>query len=483
MKLPFSAIDTKMEANKKDIILTKLFKHIENEVKESFLDDTLVVNYQEPQSLREKINFSVQRSGTSDEEFIELMNSYMNYSVKTNHKQFFNQLFSGFNFPAFIGEVITTLTNTSMYTYEVAPVATLIEQEMVKLMNYYTGYENGDGIFLSGGSNANLIAMFSARNHALSEIKNNGVNASNKQLVAFVNEQAHYSFEVAGNLLGIGVKNIKKIQADNYGRMIPEKLEEAINLSLSNNEHPFFVAATCGTTILGAYDPLNELAAICKKHQIWLHADGSFGGSIILSNQHKYLIEGIEKTDSFTWNPHKLMNIPLICSALLVNKKGVLEENITDMDTNYIFHNESDIQDLGKKSVQCGRRVDAVKLWFAWKYFGLEGYENQINQLIDLATYAENYVNIHPNLELMFTRQSFTVCFRYTSNKITNSNNFNLLLREQLRKKGLSAVNYATINNQLFIRWVITNPSLEYKDIDVFFNNFLKEANELEKQY
>ncbi|NCQ10829.1 MAG: cysteine synthase, partial [Bacteroidetes bacterium] len=83
----------------------------------------------------------------------------------------------------------------------------------------------------------------------------------------------------------------------------------------------------------GAYDPIDEMAEICKKYNIWLHADGSFGGSIILSEKHRHLMKGIEQTDSFAWNPHKLMNIPLICSALLVKKRGTLQHNITDINT------------------------------------------------------------------------------------------------------------------------------------------------------
>ena len=89
-------------------------------------------------------------------------------------------------------------------------------------------------------------------------------------------------------------------------------------------------------------------------------------------------MNGIDQVDSFAWNPHKLMNIPLICSVILVKKKGVLQHNITDINTDYIFHDIDQIEDLGKKSIQCGRRVDAVKLWFAWKYFDWMGTNSEL---------------------------------------------------------------------------------------------------------
>jgi glutamate/tyrosine decarboxylase-like PLP-dependent enzyme len=359
-----------------------------------------VVEFKTPQELSQFINFSINREGINETEFNQLVNLYLENAVNTGNKQFLNQLFSGFNLPAFIGELVTTLTNTSMYTYEVAPVATRIESEMIQLMNSYARYKNGDGIFLTGGSNANFVAMFSARNKKFPNARKQGMKNA-PHLVGFISDQAHYSFETAANLLGIGADNIIKVKTDVSGRMNPNELEKEIIHALKQGQTPFFVGATCATTMLGAYDPLDQLAEICNKYKIWLHADGSFGGSLILSKKHRHLFKGIEKTDSFAWNPHKLMNIPLVCSALLVKETGTLQKNITDINTDYIFHDIDDIEDLGKKSIQCGRRVDAVKLWFAWKYFGLEGYESRINNLIDLSTYAEEKVKLHPELELM----------------------------------------------------------------------------------
>lgn len=440
-----------------------------------------IVTFKNPAELKKVIDFEIGKKGVSEPEFLELIDKYLEYSVKTGNKQFFNQLYSGFNFPAFIGEIFTVLANTSMYTYEVAPVATTIEFEMIRLMNRYSGYTNGDGIFVTGGSNANLIAMFSARNRILPESRFEGYDR-NLKLKAFVSDQAHYSFETAANVLGIGAKNVIKVKSDKNGMMVPSELEKEIKTSIERNEKPFFVAATCATTLLGAYDPIDKMAEICEKYAIWLHADGSFGGSLILSEQHRHLMRGIEKTDSFTWNPHKLMNIPLICSALLVKKRGTLQHNITDIKADYIFHDIDQIEDLGKKSIQCGRRVDAVKLWFAWKYFGLEGYQKRTDNLIDIATYAEEIVKNNKSFELLAERQSFAVCFRYIPENETDLNKFNLALREAMRKNGKSIVNYGYIGKTLAIRLITANGDLQRGDIDLFFGNLLKTAKALENK-
>jgi glutamate/tyrosine decarboxylase-like PLP-dependent enzyme len=176
------------------------------------------------------------------------------------------------------------------------------------------------------------------------------------------------------------------------------------------------------------------------------------------------------------------MNIPLVCSVFLVKRRGTLQHNLTDLDTDYIYHDIDAVEDLGKKSIQCGRRVDAVKLWFAWKYYGLEGYRKRIDQMMEMAEYAENFVKEHPNLQLLSPVQSFAVCFRYIPSLAVSLNEFNLAVRENMRKSGKSLINYGYIGDQLTIRLVVANGALEKKDIKLFFKHFLQEAIKLEKQ-
>jgi glutamate/tyrosine decarboxylase-like PLP-dependent enzyme len=459
-------------------ILDFTFENIGKYINENESKPARLLNFKSPSELNKLVDFAVGENGLLQNEFKETLINYLEYSVNTGHKQFLNQLYSGFNLPAYIGEMITALTNTSMYTYEVAPMATMIEKEMIRLMNSYVGYTDGDGIFTSGGSNGNLLAMVSARNRLFPEGRFSGYE-NRLKLKAFVSDQAHYSFETAANIIGIGSKNVVKIQSDKNGKMIPAALEEAILNSIEMGETPFFVAATCATTLLGAYDPIDEISGVCEKYNLWLHADGSFGGSLIISKKHRHLLKGLEQTDSFVWNPHKLMNIPLVCSAFLVKDKETLRKNITDINTDYIFHDIDAVEDLGKKSIQCGRRVDAVKLWFAWKYYGRKGYEQRIDHSISIAEYAQEKVKSHPNLELLADRQSFTVCFRYIREYESDINDFNLQVREKLRKGGKTIVNYGYCGKTLTIRLIIANAELQKEDIDLFFTYFTTTANEL----
>ena len=460
-------------------LLKKAFQLLEEYEHSANGEDLPVWDFLEPETILEKMDLSISKEGASYAELLEYMKTYLKFSVKTGHAQFFNQLYGGNNLPAVLGETLAAFTNTSIYTFEVAPLATMMEIELINKMNRIVGFEDGEGTFVTGGSNANLQALLCARNRAFPDIITKGV-FNLPTLTIFVSDHAHYSFEKAANILAIGTENVRKIKTDADGRMIPEALDSAILRSKEKGEHPILIGATTGTTVMGAYDPIEEIAGVAKKHKIWLHCDGSWGGSAILSSKHKHLLSGLELADSFTWNPHKMMNIPLMCSALLVKEKGTLARNIEVGNSDYIFH-EHDYKsfDLGKKSMHCGRRVDALKLWMAWKFYGDAGYQARIDKLFELAKYASQKVHEIDQLELMAPVQSLNVCFRHVPDFETDLNRFNIDLRQNLVKSGKSMVNYGILNKQVTIRLIIVNPDLEKADIDTFFDNFLLTANEM----
>ena len=181
--------------------LNSFFEIISNYIESNEKGTNKLIDYKSPEKLKELIEFEVQDKGLSFNETLKIIGQYLEFSVNTGNHQFFNQFYAGFNLPAFMGEIVTALTNTSMYTYEVAPVATIIETEIIRKMNKIIGFDNGDGIFVTGGSNANLIAMFSARNKAFPNTKKEGIYNMPK-LSAFVSEESHYSFENNVNLMG-----------------------------------------------------------------------------------------------------------------------------------------------------------------------------------------------------------------------------------------------------------------------------------------
>lgn len=458
--------------SEQDELLVKALQLVKRYLDENTAPETLVVDYQPPKSLQTKLDLALPETGISADRLLPLLETYLTYSVRTGHKQFFNQLFSGFNVPGFLGDVFASLTNTSMATYEIAPLAILMEKELIQAMNRRVGFTHGEGSFVTGGSNANLIGMLCARNQAFPEAKQQGLHSHKP--VLFVSDQAHYSYLKAANVLGIGQTNVIKVETDVNGRMLPPKLDAAIVSSLAAGKQPFLIGATAGTTVMGAFDPLIELAEIARKYHLWLHVDGAWGAVALLSEQQRHLLTGSELADSFAWDAHKGMGIPLICSAFLVKHKGILEQTCSSDDTDYLFHpHEHSDYDLGVRSLQCGRKVDALKLWLSWQYYGDRGYETRIDRLFAMAAYATQKVKACSELELMAPTQFLNICFRYIPSHQRDMNAFNLTLRDHLVKSGKSLVNYAFLKGNVVIRFVIANAETNQADIDQFFANFL----------
>ena len=440
--------------------------------------DYPVVDYHSVNQLKEKIDFSLPDQFGDSKKIFESVELYLKYCVKTGHPQFFNQLWSGFNFPGFVGEVLTALTNTSMYTYEVAPIATLIEESLIQKFLTLIGFpETGGGTFVTGGSNGNLLAMLIARNKFL--------DLGNKieDLCVFYSDKSHYSLDTAAMIVGIPKNNIIKVPTGADHRINADVLDQKMKEVAQHGKVPFFVSATAGTTVAGKFDPIFEIAHKVKKYKdCWLHVDGAHGGCILLSRQHKHLLKGIELADSMVWDGHKVLGAPLICSMFLLKEKEFLNfQGKSDGAKDYLFHSyEESGSNLGTYSLQCGRRADCIKLWLMWNYYGTEGLEFRVNRLMDLARYAENKINFSDKLELAIKPEYVNVCFRYKLENADEKNDlFHNHLKEFLYKNGISMVNTASVNNKKCIRLVISNPDLQERDIDIFFENILEAAEHI----
>jgi sulfinoalanine decarboxylase len=460
-------------------VLSEVYALLDDWISDALAGKDPVIRYKEPQQLKAELDLDILETGGGEASILNGVKDYLKYAVRTAHPAYLNQLFGGFNLPAFIGEVVTAATNTSMYTYEVAPVATLMEMRIVDKMLSYTGWQSGTGSMMTGGSNTNMVAMLLARNAIFSGSKMEGISGLPK-LAVFVSERSHFSMLKAANTIGIGQNGVIKVPIDALGRMRAEGLELAMKTAIAKGSMPFMVCSTAGTTETGSFDAIDEVSAFAKKHALWHHVDGSWGGSLIISEKRRTLFKGLELADSFSWNPHKLMNIPLVCSVLLVRDPKVMREEIQSYDADYIYHdNDSSAYDLGPASLQCGRRVDALKLWLAWRYYGDKGYAQRMEHLWELSQYATSLVEDDDKLELMFPTQSLNVNFRYQTPEGVDADRFNEELRYRLIREGEAMVNYCRLNNGLSIRLILLNPDLQFEDILAFFNSFRKMAEKM----
>lgn len=465
-------------------LMTSFLRLVMNYLQRNLLKDNALLDYQDYESLEKLFDTSIGKKGVLEDDLLSSVQSYLKYCVRTNHPQFWGTLRAGYNIPSLVGEILSDVTNTSMSTYGASPVATLIENKLIKKMTAMVGFNDGDGIFVTGGTQANLIAVLSARNTLDLNIKTTGLRKDH-DLVLFISDQAHYSFISAANILGIGVANIIRVKSDSLGRMDAEALEIAIQTAIKENKTPFFIGATAGTTVLGAFDPIDKIARVASKYKLWLHVDGAFGGSALLSSRYKSLLAGSELANSFSWDAHKMMGVPLPCSVILMRESGVLYDVCTTCDvttdSSYVFHDIGrESFDLGEKSLGGTRKVDALKLWFAWKYYGDEGYERRFNHVVGLAQYTERRIKEASLLELVFPRQFVNLCFSYKPNGDKNVDQLNMLLQKRLMKKGVAYINYTQVKGITVLMLNVINPDVKKEDIDYVLNCVIEMGQEVE---
>lgn len=227
-------------------------------------------------------------------------------------------------------------------------------------------------------------------------------------------------------ICGLGTTSLWKVPVDSRAQMRVDELERLILEAISQGKTPFFVNATAGTTVFGAYDPFGPISKICKRYNLWMHVDGSWGGPVILSSKQRWRIAGAEAADSLAVNPHKMMGVPVTCSLLLTpDIRRFHQANSSPAE--YLFHNDymnKEVWDLADLTLQCGRRGDSLKIALGWVYYGEDGYAAQIDEAFAVAAYAAKRVEESRNLALLEAANPpscLQVCFHYAAEGIISA--------------------------------------------------------------
>jgi glutamate/tyrosine decarboxylase-like PLP-dependent enzyme len=271
-----------------------------------------------PAELKKLLGLRIDEDPAAKQEFYDLIDKIFRYSVNTWDQGFMDKLYASTNAVGLASEQLLSALNTNVHVYQVSPVLTLIEKHTTEALANLFGFTGryAGGISQPGGSASNSTSIIVARNTLFPSTKQNGLEG--RRFVLFTSAHGHYSLEKAAQMFGFGSKAVRSVPVDRDGQMMPHELEKMIRAARDAGETPFYVNATAGTTVLGSYDPFDEIADICERHKLYLHVDGSWGGSAIFSEKLRSTrFKGVERADSIAFNPHKLLAVPLTCSFLL----------------------------------------------------------------------------------------------------------------------------------------------------------------------
>ncbi len=357
-------------------------------------------------------------------------------------------------------EPVIAALNQSVAVFEMSPVGTVLETQVIRWMCELVGYEaTSGGTLTSGGTEATFTALLAARSAVLPDAWTDGVGANPP--VVLCGEHAHYAVTRAVGELGLGMKSAVLVPSRDH-RMDVDALAQALDRVQAEGRTVMAVVATAGSTATGSFDDLERIGAICEQRGVWLHVDGAHGASALLSGTHRHHVRGLQRARSIAWDPHKMMLLPLSAGAVLVRDERDLERAFSQRAP-YLFHGQHEERrwDQGVRSFQCSRRADVLKLWVALQRYGADGIGALFDHLCDVAHAMYEDVQQLAGLEAMHEPECNILCFRWVGDGSMRGEPLNALnreLRERYNASGHGWITATELDGVRVLRVTIMNP-------------------------
>jgi L-2,4-diaminobutyrate decarboxylase len=379
-------------------------------------------------------------------------------------------------------EALTAALNQSGAVWEMSPVGTIIETQVVRWMCELAGFgPRSGGSFTSGGTEATFAGLLAARQAALPDAWARGVGADPPVVVC--GEHAHYGVARAVGELGLGTDHTVVVPSHDF-RMDVAALEQVLDRLMADGRRPMAVVATAGTTATGSFDDLEAIGRLCEARGLWLHVDGAHGASALLSPAHRTRLAGIHRARSIAWDPHKMMLMPLTASVILVREESALEAAFSQRAP-YLFHAREGERawDQGLRSFTCSRRIDALKLWVAIQRYGASGLGALYDHLCATARVLYDAVQSRPAFRAEHVPESNILCFRYVGDGARTDERLdalNLALRTAYNRGGDGWITSTVLGGRRVLRATIMNPRTTAADIERVLDGLAQVATTLE---
>lgn len=431
-----------------------------------------------PHELAEK--FSAIDLNQSHDQLLDLLDEikslYLDHAIYFHHPHYAAHLNCPVTVPAILAELLLSSINSSMDTWDQSAGGTLIEQKLIDWNLEKIGFgKQADGIFTSGGTQSNLMAILLARdsycatkwpNH---NTKMQGLPHDCHKLRIFSSQVSHFSVQKAAAILGLGYDSVISVPCDRYFKMDVVALKKAIENCLSDGFLPMAVVATAGTTDFGSIDPLPEIARVSRLYKLWLHVDAAYGCGLLVSQKFRHLLVGIEHAHSVTVDYHKSFLQPVSCSAFFVKDKrhfAVLTHHADYL--NPLSQTDEGISNLVNKSIQTTRRFDALKLWVTLRTMGADQLGAAFDYNIHLAEQTYLLLLSEPSIEVIHQPQLSTLVFRYRPSRQHPQQDLdeaNLHIRRALFRSGEAVIAGTRVHGRQYLKFTLLNPMATIQDM------------------
>jgi aromatic-L-amino-acid decarboxylase len=405
-----------------------------------------------------------------------------------NHPKFMAYFNSSASGPGILAEMVASTFNINGMLWKSCPSATELEEVTLNWLRQMIGLpENYWGIIYDGASSSSLHAIAAARENLPEyKLREKGMTGRKdlKRLRLYASEHAHSSVDKGAITVGVGLEGIRKIAVDENFAMRPEDLEAAIKEDLANGWLPFCVVATVGTTSTTSVDPVQAIADICEKHDIWLHVDAAHAGNTAILPEMRQHFEGCERADSFVLNPHKWMFVPIDLSVFYTRKPDILERAFSLVHEYLKTAEDKDVNNYMNYGIQLGRRFRSLKLWFLIRHFGVEGLQSRIREHLRMGKLFAGWIDESPVFERLAPVPFSTICFRAVVPGMGEMqlNEFNQKLMDEANATGRVFLSHTKLNDIFTIRVVISSVRTTEEHVKEVFELLVEQYNRLTAQ-
>jgi aromatic-L-amino-acid decarboxylase len=381
---------------------------------------------------------------------------------------------------AAVADLLASVLNQNVTAWRSGPAAVALERTVVSWLAQAIGCVGFRGSLTGGGSSANLMALAMARETKMPA--NEAGLRSAAQGVVYASEEVHMSIPKSIALLGIGRKNLRLISTDDNFCLIPKELEQAVQRDKAEGKIPIAVVASAGTVNTGAIDPLPEIAAIARRHGLWMHVDGAYGALAAIAAPGKFT--GMDLADSLSLDPHKWLYQPLDCGGLLYRDVNTAHAAFAHTGDYARALTNDPVEGFAffEESLELSRRFRALRLWLSLRYHGLQAFRAAIQKDLDLAQRLATAISNQPELELLARGELSAVCFRHTGTSSLSEdelNRRNAAILKRVVQQGRVYLSNATLRGKFSLRACIVNHRTTADDVDSVIPEVLAAANGL----
>jgi len=411
------------------------------------------------------LNDLVTQRGAHIETVLEFVQRFINGSTRLQHPAYLAHQVALPHWAAAIADLVSGMLNNGMSVFEMGPTAGAVEIFIIDWMLAHVGWQPsgrnasnppapgtvaGGGVLTHGGSLANLTALLAARAAAAPAAWQSG---TPENLVVLAPESSHYSLARATAILGLGTDALVEAPADRLGRMLAHQLPATITRLQSEGKKIMAVVANACATATGLYDPLDEISAVCRKHDIWLHVDGAHGASALVNPEQAHRMTGVSHADSLVWDAHKLLQTSALCAAVLV-RQGPRLTQAFQQEAVYVTEGDREVGcDFIGQQFECTKAPLGLKLLLTMALVGQQGVSDNIGILWQRAREAAALIAEHPSFELLCPPESNILCFRHDG-----GDELQTAIRNDLMHRGDFLVSQAQVAGRRWLRLTLMNP-------------------------